>query len=67
MNMIINVKELLPFLIPLMILQLLLMISALTMIIQQRRFKYLNRAVWIIIVIVFNIVGPVLYFVMERK
>ncbi|MEK4556053.1 MULTISPECIES: PLDc N-terminal domain-containing protein [Jeotgalicoccus] len=65
--MIINVKELLPFLIPLMILQLLLMISALTMIIQQRRFKYLNRAVWIIIVIVFNIVGPVLYFVMERK
>ncbi|CAM4228047.1 PLDc N-terminal domain-containing protein [Jeotgalicoccus halotolerans] len=65
--MIINVKELLPFLIPLMILQLLLMISALTMIIQQRRFKYLNRAAWIIIVIVFNIVGPVLYFVMERK
>lgn len=65
--MIINVKELLPFLIPLMILQLLLMISSLTMIIQQRRFKYLNRAVWIIIVIVFNIVGPVLYFVMERK
>ena len=37
--MIINVKELVPFLIPLMILQLLLMISALTMIIQQRRFK----------------------------
>lgn len=65
--MIINVKELLPFLIPLMILQLLLMISALTMIIQQRRFKYLNRTAWIIIVIVFNIVGPVLYFVMERK
>ena len=65
--MIINVKELVPFLIPLMILQLLLMISALTMIIQQRRFKYLNRTVWIIIVIVFNIVGPVLYFVMERK
>lgn len=65
--MIINVKELVPFLIPLMILQLLLMISALTMIIQQRRFKYLNRTAWIIIVIVFNIVGPVLYFVMERK
>lgn len=65
--MIINVKELLPFLIPLMIFQLLLMISALTMIIQQRRFKYLNRAAWIIIVIIFNIVGPVLYFVMERK
>lgn len=65
--MIINVRELLPFLIPLIIFQLLLMISALAMIVKQRRFKYLNRVAWIIIVVVFNIVGPVLYFVMERK
>lgn len=65
--MIINVRELLPFLIPLIIFQLLLMISALAMIVRQRRFKYLNRAAWIIIVVVFNIVGPVLYFVLERK
>lgn len=65
--MIINVRELLPFLIPLIIFQLLLMISALAMIVKQRRFKYLNRVAWIIIVVVFNIVGPVLYFVLERK
>lgn len=65
--MIINVRELLPFLIPLIIFQLLLMISALAMIVRQRRFKYLNRAAWVIIVVVFNIVGPVLYFVLERK
>lgn len=65
--MIINVSELLPFLIPLIIFQLLLMISALAMIVKQRRFKYLNRVAWIIIVVVFNIVGPVLYFVLERK
>lgn len=63
----INVSELLPFLIPLIMFQLLLMISALAMIVRQRRFKYLNRTAWIIIVVVFNIVGPVLYFVMERK
>lgn len=63
----INVSELMPFLIPLIIFQLILMISALAMIIKQRRFKYLNRAAWVIIVVVFNIVGPVLYFVMERK
>ncbi|MGYP000968438538 len=65
--MIINVRELLPFLIPLIIFQLLLMISALAMIVKQRRFKYLNRAAWVVIVVVFNIVGPVLYFVLERK
>ena len=63
----INGSALMPFLIPLIILQLLLMVSALTMIARQRRFKYLNRAAWIIIVVVFNIVGPVLYFVLERK
>lgn len=63
----INVSELMPFLIPLIIFQLILMISALAMIVRQRRFKYLNRAAWVIIVVVFNIVGPVLYFVMERK
>lgn len=65
--MIINVRELLPFLIPLIIFQLLLMISALAMIVKQRRFKYLNRAAWVVIVVVFNIIGPVLYFVLERK
>lgn len=63
----INVSELMPFLIPLIIFQLILMISALAMIVKQRRFKYLNRAAWVIIVVVFNIVGPVLYFVLERK
>lgn len=63
----INVSELMPFLIPLIIFQLILMISALAMIVKQRRFKYLNRAVWVVIVVVFNIVGPVLYFVLERK
>lgn len=63
----INVSELMPFLIPLIIFQLILMISALAMIVKQRRFKYLNRAAWVVIVVVFNIVGPVLYFVLERK
>ncbi len=63
----INGSELMPFLIPLIIFQLILMISALAMIVKQRRFKYLNRAAWVVIVVVFNIVGPVLYFVLERK
>lgn len=63
----INVRELLPFLIPLAIFHLLLMISALIIIARQRRFKYLNRAAWAAVVIIINIVGPVLYFVLERK
>lgn len=60
-------NELLPFLIPLFALQAILMITALIMIIRQKTFKYLNRFVWIIIVILLNIIGPIIYFVLERR
>lgn len=59
--------ELLPFLIPLIILQLILMITALVMILKQEHFKYLNKLTWAIIVIVFNLIGPIIYFVLERR
>ncbi|MCC4722999.1 PLDc N-terminal domain-containing protein [Salinicoccus sp. RF5] len=65
MNM--DVQEYLPFLIPLLLLQLVLMVTALVMIIRQEHFKYLNKVVWIIIVLLLNIIGPILYFVLERR
>lgn len=65
MNM--DVQEYLPFLIPLLLLQLVLMVTALVMIIRQKHFKYLNKVVWIIVVLVLNIIGPILYFVLERR
>lgn len=63
----IDVTELLPFLIPLILLQAVLMITALVMIIRQQYFKYLNKPVWALIVIFLNLLGPVLYFVLERR
>lgn len=65
MNM--EVQEYLPFLIPLFVLQLILVVTALVMIIRQQNFRYLNRMAWIIIVIILNIFGPILYFVLERR
>ena len=62
-----DVTELLPFLIPLILLQAVLMITALVMIIRQQEFKYSNKPVWILLVIFLNLVGPVLYFVLERR
>lgn len=62
-----NVTELLPFLIPLILLQAVLMITALAMIIRQQKFNYLNKPVWILIVVFLNLLGPVLYFVLERR
>ncbi|MFC3418987.1 PLDc N-terminal domain-containing protein [Salinicoccus hispanicus] len=65
MNM--DIQEYLPFLIPLFLLQLVLVATALVMIIRQQDFRYLNRMAWVIIVIILNIVGPILYFVLERR
>jgi len=62
-----ELNELLPFLIPLILLQLLLMITALVMAIRQQTFKYLNKPVWVLIIILFNLIGPILYFVLERR
>ncbi|CAM4228117.1 PLDc N-terminal domain-containing protein [Jeotgalicoccus halotolerans] len=62
-----DITELLPFLIPLILLQAVLMITALVMIIRQREFKYLNKPFWILIAVFLNLLGPVLYFVLERR
>ncbi|WDV47176.1 PLDc N-terminal domain-containing protein [Clostridiaceae bacterium M8S5] len=52
--------------IPLIIIDLLLKITALAHIFKHHIFKIGNRAMWIIIVILFNIFGPVLYFAFGR-
>lgn len=62
-----DISELLPFLIPLILLQAVLMLTALIMIIRQKAFKYFNKAVWVVIVLFLNIIGPIAYFVMERR
>lgn len=62
-----EIIELLPFLIPLILLQAVLMITALVMIIRQQEFKYLNKPLWILIAVFLNLLGPVLYFVLERR
>lgn len=62
-----DLAELLPFLIPLLLLQAVLMITALGMVIRQQDFKYLNKPVWLLIVVFLNLLGPVLYFVLERR
>lgn len=62
-----ELSELLPFLIPLIILQAVLTVTALVMILKQQTFKYFNKLVWAIIVLLLNTIGPIAYFVMERR
>lgn len=59
-------KEYLPFLIPLIILQLILAITALLHVLKNPNYRFGTKPMWIVIVLLFQIVGPVIYFAFGR-
>lgn len=61
-----NFMEYLPFLIPVIILELALAITALIHVLKHPNYKFGNKAIWIIIVLFITIIGPILYFVAGR-
>jgi hypothetical protein len=62
-----QLMQYLPFLIPAFIIQLVLMITALVHILRHKTYKQGNRVLWIIVVVIVNIIGPILYFVLGRS
>lgn len=56
----------LPFLVPLALVQLGLAIAALIHVIRHPHYRFGNMTVWIIIVLVVSIIGPVVYFALGR-
>ena len=56
----------LPVIIPLAIIEFGLMIAALIHAISHPKYKVGNRIVWVIVIVVINIIGPVLYFALGR-
>lgn len=63
-----NVQEFLPFLIPLVILQIILLFMALRHILTHNTYKRGNKTLWLIITIVLmNYVGPILYFALGKE
>ncbi|GGI66221.1 MULTISPECIES: PLDc N-terminal domain-containing protein [Enterococcus] len=56
----------LPLFIPLIVLQMALMVTAVIHVLKHPNYRFGNKALWLIIVIVLQIVGPVIYFVFGR-
>jgi len=56
----------LPILIPLVIIQIGLMLAAIIHMVKNQNFKTGNLVVWLIIVLLFNTIGPILYFIFGR-
>ena len=55
------------FIIPLFLVQLALMITALVHILKHDTYKAGNRVLWIVVVLFVNIIGPILYFAVGRS
>lgn len=60
------IQEYLPFLIPLVIAELALAISALVHVLKHPHYRFGNKPMWIVIVLFIQIIGPVVYFLMGR-
>jgi len=58
--------EYLPFLIPLVIVELILAIVAVVHILKHPNYKCGSRPVWLIVSIVIGFIGPILYFVVGK-
>lgn len=58
--------ENLPILIPLILLEFGLMIAAVIHVLRHPHYRFGNKILWLVIVVVFQIVGPVVYFVFGR-
>ena len=60
-------KENLPIFIPLVLLELILVIAAVQHVLKHPHYRFGNRAVWLLIVILIQIIGPVIYFVFGKE
>ena len=62
-----QLRSYLPVLIPLAILQIGLMAAALIHIFTHKHYRMGTRMLWVILVLVLNTIGPILYFVLGRS
>ena len=56
----------LPFLIPIGIAEIVLCITALVHVIRHPNYRFGNKIFWVVVVLLLEIVGPVLYFAIGR-
>jgi len=61
-----SLVQYLPFLIPVIILELALAITALVHVIRHPQYRFGNKVMWILIVLLVNFIGPIVYFVAGR-
>jgi hypothetical protein len=62
-----KIMELLPFIIPLVLLQLTLMIVALVDLIRREKTRGLPKWAWALVIVLGELIGPIVYFIFGRE
>lgn len=63
-----TLQEILPFIIPLIIVELILLIVTLRHILTHKTYKRGSRALWVVVTVVgMEFIGPVLYFLLGKE
>ena len=62
-----NLIDYLPYLFPLILIQLILMVIGLRDVLMHTEYKVGTRTMWILIVVFVNIFGPIAYFIWGKK
>lgn len=63
-----TITEILPFFIPLMVVEFVLLGYTLWHILTHKDYKHGNRTLWLIVTIIgMNFVGPILYFILGKE
>lgn len=60
------IREYLPILIPIVVLEIGLMIYALIHILKHNKFKFGNKVMWIVVVVLIQIIGPIFYLMIGK-
>lgn len=61
-----SIREALPFLIPLLILQVVLLVVALVDLVKRERVRGGNKVIWGVVIVLVNIIGPIVYLLAGR-
>ena len=59
--------KLLPFLIPLFIIQVALMVIALIDLVKRERVRGGNKVIWAVVIVLVNVIGPIIYLFAGRQ
>ncbi|MDF2821391.1 MAG: hypothetical protein K0R15_1832 [Clostridiales bacterium] len=58
--------EYLPFLIPILVVEFALALAALVHIVRHPNYRFGNKVMWVVIVLLIQIIGPIIYFLLGK-